>query len=100
MPTHVSKEHQQLKDLGKALYAAMRSDYEYNAYATELDKSDYETIKAASESYGDSFKTEAIESVNHAGLGASDVRSVLDWVEEHADDLHYVWELTAEGMED
>ena len=36
MPTHVSQSVRELKELGRNLYAAMRSDFEVNSNASAL----------------------------------------------------------------
>lgn len=36
MPTHVSQDVKELKELGRNLYAAMRSDFEMNPNASAL----------------------------------------------------------------
>lgn len=44
MPTHVSQDVKELKELGRNLYAAMRSDFEMNPNASALQIDYFERI--------------------------------------------------------
>lgn len=44
MPTHVSQSVRELKELGRNLYAAMRSDFEVNSNASALPLDYFERI--------------------------------------------------------
>ncbi len=106
MPTHVSQNVRDLKELGRNLYAAMRSDFEVNPNASALPLECFEQIAAWYQAHKDdtAMMDDVMEACGRAGLSANDVTELRDYADTlfPAGELkiEHLWELTAESMDD
>lgn len=106
MPTHVSQSVKELKELGRNLYAAMRSDFEVNPNASALPLDYFEPIAAWYQAHKDdaTMMDDVMEACGRAGLSASDVNELRDYVgtlfQDGKLDVKRLWELTSESMDE
>lgn len=106
MPTHVSQNVRELKELGRNLYAAMRSDFEVNPNASELPIDYFEHIIAWYRDHKDdtAMLNDVMEACGRAGLSASDVNELRDYADTLFQtgelDVERLWELTSESTDE
>ena len=106
MPTHVSQNVRDLKELGRNLYAAMRSDFEVNPNASALPLECFEQIAAWYQAHKDdtAMMDDVMESCGRAGLSASDADELRDYADTLFQDgkltVERLWELTAESSDE
>ena len=83
MPTHVSQSVRELKELGRNLYAAMRSDFEVNSNASALPLDYFERIVTWYQAHkGDAtMMDDVMEACGRAGLSASDADELRDYAD-------------------
>lgn len=106
MPTHVSQDVKELKELGRNLYAAMRSDFEMNPNASALQIDYFERIIAWYRAHKDdtAMLNDVMEACGRAGLSARDADELRDYVGTLFQDgklaVERLWELTAESTDE
>ncbi|MDB6790042.1 hypothetical protein [Bifidobacterium longum] len=106
MPTHVSQSVRELKELGRNLYAAMRSDFEVNSNASALPLDYFERIVTWYQAHkGDAtMMDDVMEACGRAGLSASDADELRDYADTLFQDgklkVERLWELTSESMDE
>lgn len=106
MPTHVSQSVKELKELGRNLYAAMRSDFEVTPNASALPLDYFEHIAAWYQAHkGDAtMMDDVMEACVRAGLSARDAEELRDYVgtlfQAGRLDVARLWELTSESMDE
>lgn len=107
MPTHVSANVKELKELGKNLYAAMRSDWEVNPNAPSLPIDYFKTIVAWFQAHRDdpSMMDDVLESCTRAGLSADDRSELQDYLSgtlfrNGILDVERLWSMTTESSDE
>lgn len=106
MPTHVSQSVKELKELGRNLYTAMRSDFEVNPNASALPLDCFEHIIAWYQAHKDdtAMLNDVMEACGRAGLSASDVNELRDYADTLFQagelDVERLWELTSESTDE
>lgn len=106
MPTHVSANVKELKELGRNLYAAMRSDFEVNPNASALPLDYFEPIVTWYQAHKDdtAMMDDVMEACGRAGLSASDADELRDYADTLFQDgkltVERLWELTAESSDE
>lgn len=106
MPTRVSQSVRELKELGRNLYAAMRSDFEVNPNASALPLDYFEPIAAWYQAHKDdaTMMDDVMEACGRAGLSASDVNELRDYADTLFQagelDVERLWELTSESTDE
>lgn len=106
MPTHVSQSVKELKELGRNLYAAMRSDFEVNPNASALPLDYFEHIIAWYQAHKDdtAMMDDVMEACGRAGLSASDADELRDYADTLFQagelDVERLWELPSESTDE
>lgn len=106
MPTHVSQDVKELKELGRNLYSAMGSDFEMNPNASALPLDYFEHIITWYQAHkGDAtMLDDVMEACGRAGLSASDVNELRDYADtlfqDGKLDVERLWELTSESTDE
>lgn len=106
MPTRVSQSVRGLKELGRNLYAAMRSDFEVNPNASALPLDYFEPIVTWYQAHKDepTMLDDVMEACGRAGLSASDADELRDYVGTLFQDgklkVERLWELTSESTDE
>ena len=103
--SHASKRIIALRELGKATYSAMRSDYCYNAAASALEPDTALTLTRWDKEHADLTPDERLSdlrlSTDHVGVPRGEAYDMLDWIDvmwpapARRLDVNHLWYLTA-----